>query len=123
MDTANLLMQLFDSMQNWTPEVLVAFASISLGYYLKLWPKFKNNLIPIAIIPFAALVYPCVSDWGKVPMGFQVTLVKTLHGMIIGTVSWAVHRVILKKFFDSKIFAKDNGGDTKLVSAKNKAEK
>lgn len=95
---------------------MVVAASIVIGYILKLWKLFPNQLIPVCVVPAAiaieiALMWPARQQ----PLGSWFVR-QGIVGMVLGFAAWVLHRAILHRFEDKfpwlKQAVQDSGFDS-----------
>lgn len=80
--------------------VLVLLGCITIGYILKCWKSFSNQLIPPVVILLGAIFYPVIADSNNdIPL--RVWIIRNVFiGLIIGLASWLLHNKILSKLED-----------------------
>lgn len=96
----DLLEQITDTLQKLyglPAGTLVLFSCIVIGYVLKLFKKFPNDGIPIAVILWGGVLYPLIADSDN-DLTLRVWLVRNLIiGLVIGFAAWLLHNKILSK--------------------------
>lgn len=101
--------------------MLLFFGLIGLGYIWKFIPIFPNKRIPLANLLTAIVIYPFIakSDLAEtysMRSPFIGALVRDeIVAICVFTVSWLVHRIILKRWIDKYIpQSTTETGDTKF---------
>ena len=96
------------------PAVVIVVACIGLGYILKALP-FPNRYIPPSIWLAGGIIFPILAPPGSAPNTVRnPALLFVIIGVVMGLLSWIIHRTILKKFLDDKWFKPDN--DTTIIT-------
>lgn len=78
--------------------VLVFFFVIAFGYVLKALRSVPNNLIPLAVICAATVLFMFGAPTKNADMATRIWLVRNfLIGFAIGFVAWMAHKLVLKR--------------------------
>jgi H+/gluconate symporter-like permease len=110
------LTQIFHS----SPPIFLCVAIIALGYAIKLIPSIPNRIIPMVTYSVAIVAYPIISvpNPGSLPQNYSTVagIVRDmLGGVIIASIAWIAHLVVLKKLIDKYMPVNDRG-DTKFMT-------
>lgn len=101
--------------------VLIVLGTIVFGYILRIAEWFPNKKIPLVVVPFAIIIN-LVMMWpfhdkkmAHIDMGAWITR-QIIVGMILGFVSWVLHKTLLKNLENRipwlKGMLQDSGLDT-----------
>lgn len=96
---------------------LVFVMCILLGYFLKMIPKFPNNLIPLTI-HIAGPVGFLLMEVSKPTQVNHPEIMRLIIGLALASASWITHKLVLRKWIDPKLFTPD--GDTMVFINENK---
>lgn len=90
--------RIVDAISGWPGWLLVAAAALAIGYALRNWKTFPNQLIPGFIMFFTSAVYPVLQGGEPGEPGWiKWTMKNALIGLLIGFIAWRVHNQGLKR--------------------------
>lgn len=116
METLNSLLLWLDKIQGLSAVALVFFSCIVVGYVFRFIKSFPNNGIPVVVILWGALLMMFIADPRAASMPARVWTARNISvGLIIGTVAWISHKIILSRLEDFLI-SKFNLGNTTFFS-------
>lgn len=78
-----------------------------LGYFLKMVPMFPNKFIPLVNVIAGPLLFLAM-EMDKPTQIAHPAVMHAIVGTGIGMTAWVVHRTILRKWLDPKLFIADD---------------
>jgi hypothetical protein len=105
---ADQWLQKLDGIQGWSAATLIFAACLVIGYGLRLWKKFPNELIPHAVILSGAVLMTLLASARPTSMPQHVWVVRNfIVGLIIGAFAWVAHWTVISRieqFIGKKLF-------------------
>lgn len=87
--------------QSWPAVGLVFAVVIIIGYCLRFWKKFPNELIPLIVIASGAFAMVMLSDSKPLDVPYRVWNTKNaIVGLIVGFIAWMAHNLVISKIED-----------------------
>jgi hypothetical protein len=115
METINNVLSWLDKIQGLSAVGLTCAACIAIGYVLKMWNKFPNNLIPVFVIAFGGFALMIIADARPTTMPARIWVFRNLFvGWIIGFVAWQFHYWVLSYIEDYLVKLKPSLNDTAI---------
>jgi hypothetical protein len=95
------LLSALDKIQGLPAVALVCFTCIAVGYALRFIKAFPNNGIPVVVILWGALAMLFLADPRATTMSPRVWTSRNIAvGLIIGLISWLIHKLALSRLED-----------------------
>lgn len=95
------LLSVLDKIQGLPAVALVCFTCIAVGYALRFIKAFPNNGIPVVVILWGSLAMLFLADPRATSMSPRVWASRNVAvGLIIGFLSWMLHKIVLSRIED-----------------------
>lgn len=89
---------LLNAISSLPGHVLVGLTCLIVGYALRFIRRFPNDGIPLVSILWGMVINPLLADVRESGTPLRLWLARNIMvGLVIGAVTWALHRYILKK--------------------------
>jgi hypothetical protein len=107
-DTITQIVEMLGKLYGLPAFGLVFIVCLAVGYGLRLWKKFPNDGIPLAVILCGPVFLPLIADPAADSIPWRIWFFKNfLIGLIVGVAAWVAHNKLLSKFEDKIPFLGD----------------
>lgn len=98
LDSIDSFLKILDNIQGLSAAALVALSCIVVGYALRFIKRFPNDGIPVVVILWGALAMLFIADPRATTMPARIWTARNIMvGLIIGALSWLVHKIVLSR--------------------------
>lgn len=119
-DTIDHIVALLNKLYGLPAVALVAFSCLVVGYILRYIKAFHNSGIPVVVVLWGGLAMSLVADSRATTMPLRVWIVRNvLVGLIVGFLTWLVHRYAIKRLEDFIASKFPSAGGTRFFSKSN----
>jgi hypothetical protein len=97
-DSLKVLTDIWGQLTHSPAWLLVAAMTLAIGLTVKSIKLIPNRLIPLFTLPFSTAAYAFLGDRSQVnPSQPYPVVILGFYGFLLGFVSWAAHKLILKR--------------------------